>query len=110
MSHTSVKGLVGVSANNSFVFGRIADFHSARSVCDTKVLCTPNLPNSDPISFSVEPNTEREHTTWSPALSRPMQSSKMAPMPLAAAIQASVPSMAARRISMLATVGLVKRE
>ena len=31
-------------------------------------------------------------------------------MPLAVAMQASVPSRAARRCSMLATVGLVKRE
>ena len=39
-----------------------------------------------------------------------MHISKIADMPLAVAIAASVPSSAARRISMLVTVGLVKRE
>ena len=58
----------------------------------------------------VEPNTDCEHTTWSPALSRPMHSSRIALMPLEVAIAASVPSSAASRCSMLATVGLVKRE
>ena len=71
MSHTSVSGLVGVSANSKRVLGCTAACQAATSVCDTNVLCTPNLANSEPISLSVEPNTDCEHTTWSPALSRP---------------------------------------
>ncbi len=59
-SQTSVSGLVGVSANSSFVLGCSALFHSARSVCDTKVVWMPNLPNSPCSSLIVEPNTERE--------------------------------------------------
>ena len=105
MSQTSVSGLVGVSANSSLVVGRNAAFHSAMSVCDTNVVSTPNLPNSRPISVSVEPNIEREHTTWSPALSSPMHIINMAPIPLDAAMAASVPSSAARRRSKLLTVG-----
>ena len=58
----------------------------------------------------VEPNTDCEQITWSPLLSKPMHISKMAAMPLAVPMQASVPSIAARRCSMLATVGLEKRE
>ena len=109
MSQTSVNGLVGVSANSRRVLGRTAAFHCATSVCDTNVLCTPNLPNSLAINLIVEPNIECEHTTWSPALSRAMHISKMADMPVEVAIAASVPSIAARRISMLLTVGLPRR-
>ena len=63
MSQTSVSGLVGVSANSSFVVGRSAARHSATSVCETKVVSTPNLANSLPNMPMVEPNTEREQTT-----------------------------------------------
>ena len=109
MSHTSVSGLVGVSANSSLVLGLIAARHSARSVCDTKLVSTPNLANSLANRLTVEPNTEREHTTWSPALSRPITSSRIALMPVAVATAASAPSMAARRASRLRTVGLLVR-
>ena len=34
-----------------------------KTVCETKVVTTPNLANSLPNRLSVEPNTEREHTT-----------------------------------------------
>ena len=57
----------------------------------------------------VEPNTLREQMTWSPAFSRPITSSMMADMPLDVAMQASVPSSAARRRSIIMVVGLVKR-
>ncbi len=110
MSHTSVSGLVGDSANSSRVFGLIARCHSATSVCETKVVSTPNFANSRPNSMMVEPNTLREQTTWSPAFKRPMPSSRMALMPLEVAMQASAPSSAARRRSNIITVGLVKRE
>ena len=46
MSQTSVSGLDGVSANSSFVFGCIAAFHCAASVCETKVVATPNFAKS----------------------------------------------------------------
>jgi hypothetical protein len=105
MSHTSVSGLVGVSAKSNFVFGRIARFHSATSVCETKLVSTPNLPNSLPNRFIVEPNTEREQITWSPLFSSPMHSMRIAPMPVDAPIAASVPSIAASRCSKLDTVG-----
>ena len=49
---------------------------------------------------------EREHTTWSPAFKRPMHIIKMADMPEDVPMAASVPSKAAKRISMLVTVGL----
>ena len=110
MSQTSVSGLVGDSANSSFVFGRIAARHWPTSVCETKVVSTPNLANSRPNSMTVEPNTLCEQTTWSPAFSRPMPSSRIALMPLDVAMHASVPSSAARRRSIIITVGLVKRE
>jgi hypothetical protein len=58
----------------------------------------------------VEPNTLREHTTWSPAFRRPITSSITAAMPLEVAMQAPVPSSAARRRSIMLTVGLEKRE
>ena len=106
MSHTSVSGLVGVSANSSLVLGRSAAVHSATSVCDTNVVCTPNLPNSRPIKAMVEPNIEREQMTWSPDFKRPMHISKIAPIPVEAPMAASVPSSAARRRSKLVTVGL----
>ena len=106
MSQTSVSGLVGVSANSSLVFGRSAAFHAATSVCDTKVVSTPNLANSRPISAIVEPNIDREQITWSPALSRPMHIIRMAPMPVDAPMAASVPSMAARRCSKLGDRGV----
>ncbi len=109
MSHTSVSGLVGVSANSSLVVGLTAARHSAKSVCETKLVSTPNLPNSLANRLSVEPNTEREHTTWSPARSRPMHIMRMAAMPLEAPIAPSVPSSAARRCSKAVTVGLEVR-
>jgi hypothetical protein len=109
MSHTSVSGLVGVSANSSRVLGRIASRHCDRSVCDTKLVCTPKRPNSPCSSRMVAPNTLREQMTWSPAFSRPIASSRMAAMPLAVPMQACVPSSAARRRSIIVTVGLEKR-
>ena len=106
MSQTSVSGLVGVSAKSSLVWGRSAAFQAATSSWATKVDSTPNLPMSLPMSLMLEPNMEREATTWSPALSRPMQSIRMADMPEAVPMAASLPSSAARRRSKLATVGL----
>ncbi len=50
-----------------------------------------------------------EMMTWSPALSRLKHMSITAAMPEAVAMQASAPSMAARRISKLVTVGLPER-
>ena len=109
MSHTSVSGLVGVSAISSLVLGRMAACHSVTSVWLTKLDSTPNLANSVPINLIVLPNTEREHSTWSPAFKRPMHSSKIALMPLLVPMQTSVHSSAARRFSMAVTVGLVNR-
>ena len=109
MSQTSVSGFVGVSANSSRVFGRIAAFHSATSVCETKVDSTPKRPKSPCSSLMVAPNTLREHTTWSPDFSSASISSRIAPMPLLVPMQASVPSSAARRRSMIVTFGFEKR-
>ena len=109
MSHRSVSGLVGVSANSRRVLGRMAACQAARSVCGTNVVCTPKRAMSVPMSRMVEPNMDCEQTTWSPALSSPRASSKMADMPLAVAAAASAPSSAARRCSRLATVGLPVR-
>src|SRR5688572_11313752 len=83
MSHTSVSGLVGDSANSSLVLVWIASRHCATSVCDTNVVSTPNLANSPPSSLIVDPNTLCEQITWSPAFSSPSTSSVIAPMPLA---------------------------
>ena len=47
-----------------------------------------------------------EHTTWSPDCSKPMHIIRMADMPDAVDMAASVPSMLARRCSKLLTVGL----
>ena len=58
----------------------------------------------------VEPNTLREQITWSPAFSKAIAVSMIAAMPLEVAMQASLPSSAARRRSNIVTVGLVKRE
>src|SRR3989344_2681569 len=109
MSQTSVSGLLGVSAKKSLVLGLTAERQAPTSVCDTKVVSTPNLPNWACSSVMVEPNTLCEHTMWSPDLSRPMTSSKMALMPLDVAMAASVPSSAARRRSNIIVVGLAKR-
>ena len=109
MSHTSVSGLVGVSANSSFVFGRSAALHCATSVWLTKLDSTPNLPNSPCSSLMVEPNTLCEQITWSPAFSRPITSIRMAAMPLLVPMQPVVPSSAASRRSMMVTFGLEKR-
>ena len=106
MSHTSVSGLVGVSAKSRRVVGRIASRQAGRSVCDTKVDCTPKRARSDPISLIVEPNMEREHSTWSPAWSKPMHIIRIADMPEAVPMAACAPSSAARRCSKLETVGL----
>ena len=108
MSQTSVSGLVGLSANSSLVLGCTAAFHAATSVCGTKVVCTPNLPKSWN-SLMVEPKVLCEHTTWSPDLSRPMMIMVMAAMPLLVPMQPVVPSRAARRRSIMVTVGLLKR-
>ena len=110
MSQTSVSGLVGDSANSSLVFGLTAPCQPATSVCETNVVSTPNFANSRPNSITVEPNTLCEQMTWSPALSRPMPSSRIALMPDEVAMHASVPSSAAKRRSNIVTVGLVKRE
>ena len=109
MSHTSVKGLVGVSANKSLVLGRMAAFQAARSVCATMVDSTPKRANSEPMSLIVEPNIDCEYSTWSPDLSKLNSISITADMPEAVASAACVPSMAARRISKLLTVGLPER-
>ena len=109
MSHRSVSGLVGVSANSSWVLGRRAAFQALLSVCGTKLDSTPKRANSPPMSLMVEPNMDCEHTTWSPALSKPRHISKMADMPLAVPMADSVPSSAARRCSKLVTVGLEVR-
>ena len=47
---------------------------------------------------------------WSPAFSSPIAMSNIALMPLEVAMQAWVPSSAARRRSIIITVGLMKRE
>ena len=109
MSHTSVKGLVGVSAISSLVLGRMALFHSVTSVCETKVVSMPKRAISLPSSLMMLPKTEREQMMWSPALSSAKQSRVSAPMPLAVASAAGASSIAARRCSILATVGLPKR-
>ena len=108
ISQTSVKGLVGDSANSSRVAGRIAACHAPTSVCETKLVSMPNFAKSWK-SLIVLPKTLCEHTTWSPAFSRPMMSSVMADMPLLVPMQPLVPSSAARRRSIIVTVGLEKR-
>ena len=108
MSQTSVSGLVGVSANSSFVFGRSAARHSSTSVCETKLVSTPNFAKSWN-SLIVEPKTLREQTTWSPLFSKPVISSRIAAMPLAVPMQPPLPSSAARRRSIIVTVGFEKR-
>ena len=110
MSHTSVNGLVGVSANNSLVWGVTAARHSSRLVCATKLVVTPNLANSLPMSLMVEPNMECEQTTWSPLFNKPMHNNKMADMPVEVAMAAGASSIAAKRCSKLVTVGLPSRE
>ena len=109
MSQTSVSGLLGVSASSSRVVGRSAARHSSASVCDTKLVSTPKRASSPPSSLIVEPKTLREHTTWSPAFSSAIAVSRIAAIPLAVPMQASVPSSAASRRSIVATVGLPKR-
>ena len=109
MSQTSVSGLVGDSAISRRVLGRIAARHSSTSVCETKLDSTPNLPISLCSRRMVEPNTLREQTTWSPDLSKPISSSRIADMPLLVPMQPLVPSSAARRRSIIITVGLLKR-
>jgi hypothetical protein len=54
----------------------------------------------------VEPNIDCEHTTWSPAFSRPMTSSRMAAMPLAVADGGLGAFQRRQARSRLVTVGL----
>jgi hypothetical protein len=68
----------------------------------------PNLAKSWN-SLMVEPKTPCEQTTWSPAFSSDRMVMRMAAMPLAVAMQPVVPSSAARRRSIIVTVGLEKR-
>ena len=101
MSQTSVSGLVGVSANSSFVFGLIAALPLGHvglrdEASSRRRTCANSLPNS----FIVEPNTEREQTTWSPALSSPMhEHAGSRPCRSTRRSHASVPSSAASRCS-----------
>jgi hypothetical protein len=62
------------------------------------------------MNLMVEPNTDCEHTMWSPVLQQAhaqQQNGRHAGEEVAMA--ASVPSSAARRISMLLTVGCPQR-
>jgi hypothetical protein len=70
---------------------------AATSVCDTKVVSTPNLPNWFCSSVMVEPNTAVRAHHMVARLEQPITSSRMALMPLDVAMAASVPSSAARR-------------
>ena len=106
MSQTSVRGLVGVSTNSSRVLLWTAACQAPKSVWDTKVDDTPKRAKSVPISRIVEPNMDREHRIWSPVLSSAKHIIKIADMPDAVPMAASVPSKAARRCSKLLTVGL----
>ena len=63
MSQTSVSGLVGDSANSSFVFGLTARRHSFTSVCETKVDSTPNFAKSPLSKRIVVPKTLCEQIT-----------------------------------------------
>ena len=110
MSEISVSGLDGVSRKNNLVFGRTAACHCATSVAETKVVSTPNFFITLLNRFTVEPKMLCDATTWSPALSKPMQADRMADMPDDVATHCSAPSSAARRSSNMVTVGLVKRE
>ena len=109
ISHTSVNGLVGVSANNILVLLLMAACHADKSVCGTTVDSTPKRANSVPINLIVEPNMDCEMTTWSPDFNKLNIMSMMAAMPEDVAMAASVPSIAAKRISKLVTVGLLVR-
>ena len=110
MSHRSVRGLVGVSANSRRVLGRMAACQSLVRVWATKLACTPNRAMMLPSRLMVLPNMDCEQTMWSPALSSPMHSASMADMPLAVATVAGACSSALRRCSKLLTVGLPVRE
>jgi hypothetical protein len=78
------------------VFGRIAAAQAALSVGLRKVVSMPNLASivNRP---TVVPNTLCEHSTWSPLLSKHSAVVRMALIPLEVAMQASPPSIAARR-------------
>ena len=69
----------------------------------------PKRAISVPSRRMVEPNIDWLATMWSPALRAVSATSKMALMPVLVATAHSVPSMAARRSSKLATVGLPVR-
>ncbi len=87
----------------------MAASQACTSVCETKVVSTPKRAISLPSSLSVEPNMDCEATMWSPLFSTVSAISRMADMPVLVATAHSVPSMAARRRSKLATVGLEVR-
>ena len=69
----------------------------------------PKRPRMLENSCTVEPKIERDATTCSPAFIRPITVARIAAMPDANATQRSAPSSAASRVSIMLTVGLVKR-
>ena len=106
MSVTSRRGLAGVSANSTRVFGRTAARQAPRSGPSTKVTSTPKRGAHWLRIQRQEPNRARPATTWSPARRRPVSATCTAAMPEEVVRQNSAPSSSASRSSNIWTVGL----
>ena len=92
---TAVQWLRAQPFSNDKVFalgfcagGRMAFAHSAGSLPTTNVVTRPNLARMPENNCTVAPNTEAEHSMWSPDFNSAMAVVRMADMPLAVATHA----------------------
>ncbi len=106
MSTSSSIGLEGVSRNTACAPSASASRHWSRSAPSTKRQSIPKRGRISPTMILQEPNSARQATTRSPAVSWQASAAKTAAMPLAVPRQASAPSSRARRSSNTPTVGL----
>ena len=105
----SKSGLLGVSIKTTFVGLLSAFAHAAGSFPFTNSKVTPHLGRNSVITTWQELNIEADATTWSPALTMQAMDANMADIPEPVATQNSAPSIAAKRFSNIATVGLWNR-
>ena len=102
----SIIGLLGVSINTAFVGLLNAAAHAAASLPFTSSVVIPHFGKISVSTTWHELNIEADATTRSPALTKQAIDANIADIPDPVATQYSAPSIAARRCSNIATVGL----
>src|SRR5688572_7858175 len=83
ISITSSIGLDGVSRNTHFVSRVMASLHAVRSLPSTRVVFIPNRGRMLVTIWKHDPNSARDETRWSPALTWQAIAPNTAAMPLA---------------------------